>query len=61
MTQQEMSDIFLSIEKLKLAEMDVQDQITCITAFSQFAETLKPLVVKYIDKVPTGNTFLFKL
>ena len=61
MTLQEIMDTMESVGKLNLAEMEVKDQAAYIIVASKFAGTLKPLVIKYIDKVPSGNTFLFKL
>jgi predicted cation transporter len=41
--------------------MEIKDQIKCLAAISMFAESIKPLIVKYIDRLPERSTFLFKL
>lgn len=61
MNQQEISDIIISVGTLNLAEMEVQDQALYLMSIQKFAERMKPLVVKYADKLPEESTFLFKM
>lgn len=46
---------------LKLEFMDEKDKMECISACQQFIERVKPLIVKYADKLPEKTTFLFKM
>ena len=41
--------------------MDVADQIKYLSAMNQFAEHVKPLVLKYVNDMPRGSKFLFKM
>lgn len=61
MNQQEIIDIITSVGTLNLAEMEIQDQVLYLMSISQFAERMKPLVIKYADKLPEECKFLFKL
>lgn len=61
MNQQEIIDIMNAVGTLNLAEMEIQDQVLYFMSISQFAERMKPLVVKYSDKLPESSTFLFKM
>lgn len=61
MTSQEISEIMTSASKLDIEHMDMRDQIKFFSAMCQFAEQVKPLVVKYSDKLPKGSKFLFKM
>lgn len=61
MNQQGIIDIMTSVGTLNLSEMEVQDQALYLMSISQFAERMKPLVVKYSDKMSEKSTFLFKV
>lgn len=61
MTQQEIVDIMSAVGKLNPNEMEIQDQALYLIALSRFAETTKPLVIKYADKLPKNSNFLIKL
>lgn len=58
---EELNDIMQAISKLDIAQMEVQDQLLYMTAGLKFAEMVKPLVVKYADKLPQDCKFLMKL
>lgn len=61
MTQREMSEVIDSVSKLNVEYMDVADQIKYLSAMNQFAEHVKPLVLKYVNDMPRGSKFLFKM
>lgn len=61
MTTQELIDIVNNVFKINFDKADMQDQILFMSALHKFAEQVKPLTVKYVDKLPEGSTFLFKL
>lgn len=61
MTQQELSDIMAAATKIDWERTEVLDQILYTTAYLKFAEAIKPLVIKYADKLPTDVKFLLKL
>lgn len=61
MNQQEIIDILNAVGTFNLAEMEMQDQALYLMSISQFTERMKPLVVKYSDKLPESSTFLFKM
>lgn len=61
MTPQEISEIMAAASKLDIEHMDMRDQIKYFSATCQFAEQIKPLVVKYADKLPKGINFLFRM
>lgn len=61
MNQQEIIDIFNAVGTLNLPEMEIQDQALYLMSISQFAERMKPIVLKYTDKLPKNSTFLFKI
>lgn len=61
MTCQEAIDVINSISEINLEEADCQDQLLLVMATAQFAEQIKPIVVKYANKLPESSTFLFKL
>lgn len=61
MKLQEVNDIIQAFPKLDISEMEMEDQIYVMMATTQFAEKLKAIVVKYADKLPKSNTFLFKM
>lgn len=61
MTQHETIEIINSIVKIDFSQMDILDQALFLTSLQKFAESMKPLVVKYSDKLPENSTFLLKL
>lgn len=61
MNLQEVNDIMNAVGNFNLQEMEVQDQALYLMSISQFAERMKPLVVKYADKLPEECKFLLKL
>lgn len=61
MTQQEMIEVIGFVSKLNIEHMDMTDQIKYLSAMNQFAESVKPLVLKYVNDMPRGNKFLFKM
>lgn len=61
MTQREMTEVIDSVSKLDIGHMDITDQIKYLSAMNQFAESVKPLVLKYANDMPRGSKFLFKM
>lgn len=61
MSIEEVNDIITAVSKLDIEKMDVQDQLLYLYAGLQYAETVKPLVIKYLDKLPEKTNFLLKL
>lgn len=61
MTTQEVFDIGTAASKLNIGTMEVRDQIAYLKAATEFAEKLKPLVIKYLSDTMTESTFLFKM
>lgn len=61
MTGVEMQEIIMAVSKIDLITMDYQDQLTYIAAMGEMAKKVKPLVVKYADRLPGNETFLLKL
>lgn len=61
MTQREMMEVIDSVSKLNIEQMDMADQIKYLSAINQFAESVKPLVLKYVNDMPKGSKFLFKM
>lgn len=61
MNIKEINDIFLAVSKFNLQEMEIQDQAQFLMSVSQFAEQMKPIVIKYADKLPEECTFLLKI
>lgn len=61
MTQREMTEVIDSVSKLNVECMDVADQIKYLSAMNQFAEHVKPLVLKYVNNLPGESKFLFKI
>lgn len=61
MQTEELNDIMQAISKLDIPSMEVQDQLLYLSAGLQFAEAVKPLVIKYADKLPSGTGFLMRL
>lgn len=57
----EVSEVFNALSKLDFVSMDITDQMAYILAANQFAERMKPLIVKYAEKLPEKTTFLFKM
>lgn len=61
MRPEEMNDIMQALPKLDIASMEVQDQLLYLAAGLRFAESIKPLVVKYSNRLPEDVKFLLKL
>lgn len=61
MTQHEMMEVIDSVSKLNIEHMDMVDQIKYLSAMNQFAEHVKPLVLKYVNDMPKESKFLFKM
>lgn len=61
MTQREMTEVIDSVLKLNMKHMDMADQIKYLSAMNQFAESVKPLVLKYVNDMPKESKFLFKM
>lgn len=61
MTQREMTEVIDSVSKLNMEHMDMADQIKYLSALNQFAESVKPLVLKYVNGALKGSKFLFKM
>lgn len=61
MTQREMTEVINSVSNLNIEYMDVRDQIKYLTAMNQFAESVKPLVLKYVNDMSKNSKFLFKM
>lgn len=61
MTQREMTEVIDSVSKLDMGHMDMTDQIKYLSAMNQFAESVKPLVLEYVNDMPKGSKFLFKM
>lgn len=61
MTQREMTEVINSVSNLNMEYMDVADQIKYLSAMNQFAESVKPLVLKYVNNMPKDSKFLFKM
>lgn len=57
----ELPEVFNALSKLDFSQMDITDQMAYILAANQFAERIKPLIVKYADNLPEKTTFLFKM
>lgn len=61
MTVRETQEVMEAIGKIDIAAMDWQDQLIYMAAMSEMAERVKPLVVKYANRLPESSTFLLKL
>lgn len=61
MTQREMTEVIDSVSKLNTEHMDMADQIKYLSAMNQFAEHVKPLVLKYANNLPGESKFLLKM
>lgn len=61
MTQWEMIDVINSVSNLNIERMDMADQVKYLSVMNQFAESVKPLVLKYVNDMPRGSKFLFKM
>lgn len=61
MTSQEVIQTINAVSALNPDDTDVQDQLKFFSATLQFAEQIKPLVVKYANKMPKDSNFLLKL
>lgn len=58
---EEAAEVIKAISVLDFPHMEVQDQAMFMLFTDQFAERIKPLIVKYADKLPEKTTFLFKM
>lgn len=56
-----MTEVINSVSNLNIEHMDMADQIKHLSAMNQFAESVKPLVLKYANDMPKGSKFLFKM
>lgn len=61
MSQYELQDIMECVSTLDLTSMDLQDQALYMLSICELSENIKPLVVKYSNKLPDSSKFLFKL
>lgn len=61
MSSQNLDEIMKIIPKLDVESMEIQDQALFLINISNFAESMKPLIVKYADKTPKESKFLIKL
>lgn len=61
MKAREVEEILSAASKLNPAHMDVTDNIEFICAVNAFAERVKPLVIKYADRLPEETKFFLKL
>lgn len=61
MTVEEMNEIMLAVSTMDMSKVDISEQVQILAAFEAFANTVKPIVVKYKATQPNGGTFLFKL
>lgn len=61
MNMQEVPEIITAVGQLPMEQMDWQDQMFLMAASAEFADKMKPLVIKYADRLPESSTFLFKM
>ena len=61
MTHQELNDVMESINKLDISNMEAQDFALYLISLTKFAEAVKPLVIKYADRLPENAKFMLKL
>ena len=61
MTISEAMDTINAISKIDMSCVDLKDQMEYMSALNGFAEKIKPIVIKYLDKVPPNANFLMKL
>lgn len=61
MTPTEIDNALKALSKLDIAQLDMGDQIIYLAALTEFAEKIKPIVLKYSDRLPNGSTFLLKI
>lgn len=61
MTAGEIETIINAASEIDFTQMDWKDHLIYMAAMSEMAEKIKPLVVKYADKLPENATFLLKL
>lgn len=57
----EVQEVLVAASKLDVTQMHWTDQLIYMAAMSEMAEKIKPLVVKYADRLPGNETFLLKL
>jgi hypothetical protein len=61
MSIDEVNNIFKLVGELDMLEMELQDQMKMTLAYCEFAETMKPIVLKYCNELPEKSTYLFKM
>lgn len=61
MTLYEMQSVIESASSLDMRYMETADQLIYISAISELAEKVKPLVVKYSNELPQESKFLFRM
>lgn len=61
MCLEEVNSIIAALSKLNIIQMEISDQLLYISSVSKFAESIKPLIVKYANKLPENSTSFFKL
>jgi hypothetical protein len=61
MSIDEVNNIFKLVGELDMSRMEIQDQMRMSLAFCEFAETMKPIVMKYCNDLPEKSTYLFKM
>lgn len=61
MQMEEVNSIIQAVSSLDITNMELQDQLLYLSAGLKLAEMLKPLVIKYADKLPQDCKFLVKL
>jgi len=61
MTFGEINEIMAKLITLNPSELPVEDQIVLMNAQLEYAETIKPIVIKHTAINNTSSNFLFKL
>ncbi len=61
MTMFETQSIINSATQLEISRMEISDQMMYLSAISEMAEKIKPLVVKYSSELPSESKFLFRM
>lgn len=61
MTFGEINEIMAKLITLNPSELPVEDQIVLMNAQMEYAETIKPIVIKHTAINNTSSNFLFKL
>lgn len=60
-TEREVMDTIESVNGLDFECMDLRDRVKFLDAMCQFAEQIKPIIVKYSNKMTEESTFLLKM